>query len=218
MANIAECAIAIAKTDIDMLNGAFKRTGGDDTRCRYGKSVIKKTYENDATGETIYLFDINYGAPDYARKIGLKKDGRIIKEYEGNCRDGEYIEILDWLTEQGYHLADERYTKDEFYEDGWCVDFAKLHTYSYGYEPRIKEYDDCVVLWFGGKWDFPNSLNDYLNSKHVAWQGAGLDDGMAWQCDAFGNTYMGLRIGEDTDYDGDEPYKYHFIEYHKEEN
>lgn len=212
MANIAECAIAIAKTDINMLGGAFERIEG--TGCGYGKAVIKKTFENDATGETIYLYDITGGSPDYTRKIGLKKDGKIIKEYVGDqCND---CKAYDGLAERGYHITDERYTKDEFYENGWKVDFAKLHTFSYDYEPRIQEYDNCVVLWFGGKWNFPLDLEDFLYSTHATWQGAGLDDAMDWSFNDGGNADLGLRIGEDTDYCDGEEYAYHFIEYRKE--
>lgn len=202
MANIAECAVAIAKSDLDALDGAFRRY--DDSSLDWtAKTVVKKTYENDATGETIYMYEVN---DRDGQKIGLKKDGKIIKEYVGeqcnNCK------AYDGLAERGYRITDERYTKDEYYSNGWVVDFTKLDTYSYDYTPEIREREGFIVLFFGGRWDFPVSLADKLNSAGVAWQGAGLDDSMDWSFDNGGNTIFGLVIREDTESE----YNSHYID------
>lgn len=202
MANVAECAVAIAKSDLDRLDGAFKRDNGRHA-LDYGKTVIKKTYENDATGETIYMFQVN---DRDGQKVGLKKNGKIIKEYVGD--ETTNTSMYNWLEEQGYRMTDEKYTKDEYHSNGWVVDFVKLDTYSYDYTPEIKEMDDFIVLYFGGRWDFPLSLESKLSSAGVAWQGAGLDDSMNWNFDNGGNTDFGLRIKEDTE----EEWACHYID------
>lgn len=202
MANVAECAVAIAKSDLDALGGAFRR----DTERNildYGKQVVKKTYENDATGETIYMYQVN---DKDGQKVGIKKDGKIIKEYVGDETTNN--SMYNWLEEQGYRITDEKYTKDEYHSNGWVVDFVKLDTYSYCYTPEIKERDGFIVLFFGGRWDFPSTLADKLNSAGVAWQGAGLDDSMDWSFDNGGNTLFGLVIREDTESE----YNSHYID------
>lgn len=202
MANIAECAVAIAKSDLDALDGAFRRYDDRDLDWT-AKTVVKKTYNNDATGETIYMYQVDSIG---GQKVGLKKDGRIIKEYVGD--DTTNQAMYNWLEEQGYRMTDEKYTKDEYYCNGWVVDFAKLDTYSYDYTPEIREREGFIVLFFGGRWDFPSALADKLNSAGVAWQGAGLDDSMDWSFDNGGNTIFGLVIREDTESE----YNSHYID------
>ena len=139
----------------------------------------------------------------------MKKNEVLVKEYTGNeCNN---CEIYNKLDEQGYHLTSNKVIRDVYSSNDWVVDFAKLDAYSYEFDPFIVEKDDYVVVHFGGRWGFPDSLEQKLDSAGVCWQGAGCEDGMDWQNDEIGNYDFGLRILADTENCDGETYTYHYV-------
>ena len=200
MANLADCAFAVAKDDIYKMNGAIRRAEPGEK----STVVYKSTYKD---GDTEYTYWYKYvdGKADSCR---IKSGGQTI--YEGRGIDGikEAQEKMKNMKHIDFSIA----TKDTLVENGWVVDWLKLNAFSYDYTPSVAEYGDHITVFFGGRWSFPSSLEDKLNEFGVLWQGAGCEDGMDWQDDEMGNTDFGLRIGKDTDYCNGEKYVYHFVE------
>lgn len=64
--------------------------------------------------------------------------------------------------------------------------------YEYGCDEPVY-HDECITFDFGGRWDFPEAIENYLNDLDIAWQGAGVEDGCDWRYE-FGNEDFGLRI------------------------
>lgn len=204
MANIAECAIAIALEDLPKLNGAIrKREKGE-----ISVYVCETKYKN-AQGEQYILVDEWHEGARNA--YGLKK-GRDVVAFTGE----NWQEMQDKIKELGLitDIQDPDYFKvktDAFCNGDWCIDWVKLHGFSYDYTPFIQEHDDHITIIFGGRWDFPEPLETFLNSLDIKWQGAGCEDGCDWQCDDFGTYDFGLRIGRERDNcDGDD-YYYHYV-------
>lgn len=206
MANLAECAFAVAKDDLNKMDGALRKAEpNEQAKCAY-----KRTYKNNETGEVRVVFESYEGTMWQPATIKLKQNGTTIKEYRGDeCKN---CDVQKELYDEGYHLTNSKTIADTTVENGWVVDWVKLNAYSYDYTPMINEYEDHITVFFGGRWDFPSELENTLNEMGVRWQGAGCEDGMCWQFDDFGNWDFGLRIGEETEYCDGEPYQQHFVE------
>lgn len=206
MANMAECAFAVAKDDINKMDGALRKAEpNEQAKCAY-----KRTYKNDETGEVRIVYESYEGTMWEPSVIKVKNKGVTIEEYHGE--DCKNCNVQKELYDKGYHLINSKTIADTTVENGWMVDWVKLNAYSYDYTPYINEYEDHITVFFGGRWNFPAELENTLNDMGVRWQGAGCEDGMDWQYDNFGNTDFGLRIGEETEYCDGEPYTQHFVE------
>lgn len=206
MANLAECAFAVAKDDINKMDGALRKAEpNEQAKCAY-----KRTYKNDETGEVCIVYESYEGTMWRPAVIKVKQNGTTIKEYRGDeCKN---CNVQKELYDEGYRWTSSKTIADTTVENGWVVDWVKLNSYSYDYTPYINEYEDHITVFFGGRWDFPSELENTLNGMGVRWQGAGCEDGLDWQYDDFGNTDFGLRIGEETEYCDGEPYTQHFVE------
>lgn len=195
MANIAECALAIAKQDLDKLDGAIRKAKPNETTySRYEAVYFDK-------GGNKHILEEEYWDGYAKHKMFL--DGTELTEEE--FRDKQFQGSGKWETKQ-----------DQAVCNGWFVDWKKLKGFSYQSETYIQEHDDCVEVDFGGRWDFPHDTEDYLNSLDICWQGAALDDAMDWRTDELGTCDLGLRVVDDeeswaTD-DGRDIYGHH-IEY-----
>lgn len=206
MANLAECAFAVAKDDINKMDGALRKAEpNEQAKCAY-----KRTYKNRETGEVRIVYESYEGTMWEPSVVKVKNKGTTIEEYHGE--DCKNCNAQSRLYADGYTLTNSKVLADTTVADGWVVDWVKLNAYSYDYTPYISEYEDHITVFFGGRWDFPSDLENTLNSMGVRWQGAGCEDGMNWQFDDGGNTDFGLRIGEETEYCDGEPYTQHFVE------
>lgn len=206
MANLADCAFAVAKSDLLMTNGAIRKAREGE------KSILvyKRTYKNGKTDKTYELYEEYEGNMWSPKRIVMKSNGVSVLIADGDdCKDNK---VADELHEKGFSMESSERFKDVLVDNGWRIDLAKLHCYSYDYTPYVSEYDDHITVFFGGRWDFPDSLVNTLDNLGVSWQGAGCEDGMAWQYDEFGNSDFGLRIGEETEYCDGDRYTQHYVE------
>lgn len=211
MANMADCAVAIAKKDLVFMNGAIKKIAEDDGSHEHDdyEYAVKSYYKRDKeNNEYTVLHKCPYGGSSFYR---LKKNSEVIVESEN------YGPIRDKIEElKLQHLWDrDKVLADKFVSNGWEVDWLKLNAYSYDSTPFVNEYEDHITIYFGGRWNFPEKLEDKLNAYGVLWQGAACEDGMDWQVDDLGNYDFGLRIGkEKSEYTGDdgEEYWQHYVE------
>lgn len=206
MANLAECAFAVAKDDINKMDGALRKAEPNEQ----SKCVYKRTYKNRETGEVRIVYESYEGTMWEPSVIKVKNKDTTIEEYHG--KDCKNWNAQTRLYNDGYSLTNSKVLADTTVDNGWMVDWVKLNAYSYDYTPYISEYEDHITVFFGGRWDFPSDLENTLNGMGVRWQGAGCEDGMAWQFDDGGNWDFGLRIGEETEYCDGEPYQQHFVE------
>ncbi len=206
MANLAECAIAIAKEDLDKTDGAIRKANDGEK----SEMVYKRIYKNKDTNGKYTLYEEYHDNMWHPSKLVLKKGTATITVAEGdNC---DYAKLDSELRDKGYCLDKSENIRNITVCDGYRIDWIKLNTYSYDYTPYVSEYEDHITIFFGGRWDFPSSLEDKLWSFGVRWQGAGCEDGMDWQFDDGGNWDFGLRIGSETEYCDGEPYQQHFVE------
>lgn len=207
MANMAECAIAIAKKDLRFMNGAIEKIEDDDGRDKYEYACRMYYEENGKNDEWTLLHENEYGEESYNRYI-LRKNGEVVLDTE-KWDDVNKIIVSNNLQK----LWDkDRVLKDIITSNKWKVDWRKLNSFSYDYTPYVHEYEDHVTIYFGGRWDFPSKLEDKLNSYGVLWQGAGCEDSMNWKYDEFGNADFGLRVKSETEYDSDgESYEQHYV-------
>lgn len=188
MANMADCAFAVAKADLNKMDGAIRKAKEGEMP----RTVYKRTYKNEKTGDTCTLYEEYEGSRWSCSRIKLVKDGQTIKDYKGEaCKD---CKIGDDLWNEGYRM-DKSYTlENTSIDNGWVIDWQKLDAYSYDMDPFVTEFDDHITVNFGGRWDFPSSLEDTLWRMGVRWQGAGCDSAMDWEFDDGGNEDFGLRI------------------------
>lgn len=201
MANLADCAFAIAKDDVEKTGGAIRRARPDEK----GSHVEKSVYEDTKTGdEYIYYYKWENGGKSECR---LKKNGELFME--ATCYK-EVSKVAEIVKEMKYIRSET--IRDIDVENGWCVDWVKLNSYSYDYTPMIYEHGDHITVYFGGRWSFPDTLEEKLNSFDVRWQGAGCEDGCDWQCEDLGTYDFGLRIHEQKEYCDGEPYYEHYVE------
>ena len=194
MANLADCAIAIAKKDLDKLDGAITKSDdivvGSETKWKF------KIEKDKVIAEVVYY-----------SKYTCDKDKNESNEryYKVN---GEKMTQDEYDARYGYkngwvHTGKQKTLIDKYYSEGWCVDWVKLHSYSYDYDTWVQEYSDHITVYFGGRWSFPEELNDYLNSKDIEWQGAVVEDGCEVYDDELGTTDFNLRIEEEENSDTD---------------
>lgn len=203
MANIAECAIAIALEDLPKLNGAIrKRKKGEESR------YYCETKYKDKDGES-YIFGHSWHEKD-GETYELKKNNHSVfftKDWHKIHDKMQELGLTTDITDPNYYTS-----KIDICCDGeWAVDWAKLHAFSYDYTPLLEEYEDHITIIFGGRWDFPEALETFLNSLDIKWQGAGCEDGCDWQFDDYGTYDFGLRIGRERDNCDGEDYYYHYV-------
>lgn len=202
MANVADCAFAVAKKDLDKLGGAITKC---DNIVVGAEAKLKFKIEKDKViAEVVYY-----------NKYTCDKDKNESNEryYKVN---GEKMTQEEYDTQYGYKngwmSSDYKTLIDKYYSEGWCVDWVKLHSYSYDSDTWVQEYDDHITVYFGGRWSFPSELEDLLYEKGIEWQGAVVEDGCDVLDDELGNTDFNLRIEEEeNEYDGD-TYTTHYIE------
>ena len=203
MANLADCAFAIAKEDILKTDGAIRRANPGE-KC----TMVTKSKYKDGNDEYIYWFKWTEGPTNSCR---LVKNGVTIIDTTDEKEIAKTTDMLRNMERVGFTET----IKDVHVENGWAVDWRKLNSYSYDYTPSICEFEDHLTVYFGGRWSFPSSLEDSLNNYGVMWQGAGCEDGCDWQDDEMGNTDFGLRVksekSEWQDDDGNYIYQ-HYVE------
>lgn len=199
MANIAECGVAIAKEDLAKLDDAITRT-------KQGEGI-----------EEVFAYDIvsendRHSVKHYHHYVYGGNGTSVNKSYYEV--DGERVEIDDydkkyphdkWMCDYQTHKC----LVDKAYSNGWCVDWKKLHAYSYEMDTYVQEYDDHITIFFGGRWCFPEKLEEFLNSKEVLWQGAEAECGCAYLNDELGNSDFGLVASITKD---DEGYDDYYVE------
>ena len=187
MANLADCAVAIAKSDLGKMDGAITKVSNDGRDKYEYASRQKYTQENSDDVYTLY----SYNAEESVYR--LRKNGEMI--IESNEWKPVQEKIKELNLRQDWNSM--KVLADNFTSNGWRVDWLKLDTFSYDYTPYVHEYDDHITIYFGAKWSFPSSLEDRLYGYGVSWQGAGCEDGCDWEYDEFGNSDFGLRIGKE---------------------
>ncbi len=193
MANIADCAVAIAIEDLPKLNGAIKKVDVPQSKWEKYQTVVRSYYEDSKTGRKCVLFCKNgYDETIYR----LRENGKVIAE----TTDGNYTPIKDKLEELGMakNWSKEKILEDKFISNGYEVDWLKLDSYSYDMTPWVMEHGDHITLYFGGRWNFPEKLENKLNEYGVRWQGAACDGSMDWEVDDLGNSDFGLRVAKDN--------------------
>lgn len=199
MANIAECAVAIAKEDLAKLGDAITRTEeGDGLEETFTYDIISKDDRHSVVRYIKYLFTGKGSSTD-------------IKYYEvdGNKLSDDVYEKRyprdKWICDYQTHKC----KVDKLYSNGWCVDWRALHSYSYEISPYVAEYDDHITIFFGGRWSFPESLEEFLNSKEIRWQGAEAECGCEILNSELGNEDFGLMCYVQKD---DEGYNDYYVE------
>lgn len=200
MANLADCAFAVAKDDIYKMNGAIRRAEPGEKSTMVTKSIYK-----DGDDEYTYWFKWTEGAINSCR---LKKGNEVIADTSDRDEMAKITAKLKDMTLVGFSET----VKDTHVENGLVVDWQKLNTYSYEYTPSIHEFEDHITVYFGGRWSFPSHLEDKLNEFGVRWQGAGCEDGCDWQDDEMGNCDFGLRVKSEVEYCDGEKYNQHYVE------
>lgn len=203
MANVADCAFAVAKKDLEKLGGAITKCDGimSGSEQKYAWNIEKDGVRKRVISYSRYLATRAWG-------------GDTIGYYEVN---GEKMSAEDYDKLYSYREGwqstnNNKVYIDKYYSNEWCVDWAKLGSYSYDSDTWVQEYDDHITVYFGGRWSFPSEVEDFLYEKGVEWQGAVVEDGCEVLDDELGNTDFNLRIEEEeNEYDGD-TYTTHYIE------
>lgn len=181
MANIADCAVAIEKDERKLDEFGLTRTtlkDGYDLRYKYSTK----------DGHKVSVVEVRNGE-SFSKTISV--DGKQASELP---RDS----IMDTDTYKE--------TRNIAISNGWRLDFLKAKFYSYDAPIDIREYEDHITIYFGGRWCFPEELENRLNDLDLAWQGADAEGGCEVLCDEYGNTDFGLRAikrkaDDDEDYD-----------------
>lgn len=200
MANICECAVAIAKEDLAKLGDAITKI------------------DNQGEGsEEMFSYEIMNGDKRHSVKHYIKYDFIGV----GNSTSEKYYEVDG--EKMGEDIYEERYPREDWFCDyqthkclidktfsnGWCVNWRTLRSYSYEIPPQVQEYDDHITIFFGGRWSFPESLEEFLNNKEVRWQGAEAECGCEVLNSELGNEDFGLMCYVDKD---DEGYDDYYVE------
>lgn len=205
MANCAECAIAIAKKDIELLNGAIARDDKKGGINQVWEYEIVKAENIQSTGSFIPVM------PEERHKV--IRYSKAYRDKDDNPVEDNHYEV------DGVRMSDEEYNVryrescvtdwdtykclvDEVYDKGWCVNWKKLNSYSYEMDTQVDEFDDHITVYFGGRWSFPESLENTLNDAGVLWQGAEAESGCDILNDELGNEYFGLECLKERDEDG----------------
>ena len=166
MANMADCAVAIAIEDLPKLNGAIKKVDVPQSKWEKYQTVVRSYYEDLKTGRKCVLFCKNgYDETIYR----LRENGKVIAE----TTDGNYTPIKDKLEELGMakNWSKEKILEDKFPE--------KL-------ENKLNEYG---VRWQGAACDgsMDWEVDDLGNSDfglRVAKDNVSGDDGESY-CDYY---------------------------------
>lgn len=199
MANICECAVAIAKEDLAKLGDAITKTEqGEGIEEVFAYDIISKDDRHSVRHHHHYVYS--------------GKDTSIDKCYYEV--DGERVEVPDYekLYPRDKWMCDYQTHKclvDKAYNNGWCVDWRKLNAYSYEMDTYVAEYDDHITIYFGGRWTFPEKLEEFLDSKEVRWQGAEAECGCEVLNNELGNEDFGLMCYIEKD---DEGYDNYYVE------
>lgn len=179
MANIADCAVAIDMRDIknnDTLKQAIRR--------------LEKPLEGYESVDTY----ISNSGNVYRRIHDLKNGYSYTKNNEPTTRE-------DWV-EHINHITFKR-VEEVAYSNGWRIDLNALRLFPYDSSVEVAEFDDHLTLYFGGRWAFPDELEDRLNELGVLWQGASAEGGCDYYDSKIGNEDFGLRWYKGKDEDGD---------------
>ena len=185
MANIAECGVAIAKSDINKLGGAIKQTKSKDG---YQAVYAYEAKYEDGTVAHIVVSKIGIeDGKDSSWEHTYTVDGCTMpaEEYQKKYADRLFMDATTW-----------RVIEEKEWSNGWEVNWKELGTSPYQSDTNVHEYDDHITIYFGGRWSFPETLENFLNGREVAWQGAEAEDGCSLFCDTIGSDDFGLRVVE----------------------
>lgn len=179
MANIADCAVAIDMRDVknnDTLKQAIRRL----EKPLEGYELVEE-YKTEAGDiyRLVHALDSNNR---------FYKNGKEIERKE-------YSDNLDLMTLKR--------VEEVVYSNGWRVDLNALQLFPYESSVEVAEFEDHLTLYFGGRWAFPDKLEDRLNELGVKWQGAGAEGGCDYYDSKIGNEDFGLRWYKGKDEDGD---------------
>lgn len=169
MANIADCAVAIDMRDIknnDTLKQAIRR--------------IEKPVEGY---ESVDEYKTKAG--DIYRRVHSLENGHSYTKNNEPTTQEDWYEHID-------HTTFKR-VEDVYYSNGYRIDLTELHLYPYESGVQVAEFEDHLTLYFGGRWAFPDELEDRLNELGVLWQGAGAEGGCDYYDSEIGNDDFGLR-------------------------
>lgn len=192
MANICECAVAIAKEDLAKLGDAITRTDrGDGIEEVFSYDIISKNDRHSVEHHNGTSVD----------KCYYEVDGERVKVEDYDKRYPRDKWICDYQTH--------KCLVDKAYSNGWCVDWEKLNAYSWEMDTYIQEFEDHITIYFGGRWSFPEKLEEFLNKKEVRWQGAEAECGCGILNDELGNEDFSLVAAISEDEDG---YKDYYVE------
>lgn len=201
MANICDCGVAIAKEDLKKLDGAITRTKKGEG------STYKTSYDIVKGGERRKV--VHYEHYEFGG-VGKSKSESYFLVDNKKITPAEYRETYNELgTEWREDWDTHKVLIDTYCVEGWKIDWLKLHTFSYEATPYVAEYDDHITIYFGGRWSFPEKLEELLNKKEVRWQGAEAECGCEVLNDELGNEDFGLKACIDKD---DEGYDNYFVE------
>lgn len=196
MANIAECGVAIAKEDLKKLDGAITKVDvADGIEEVFAFEITKRLGEKEERHKVVrhhcYIFK---GVGNSESQSYYEVDGKRMEndEYE------KKYPYTEWNTDYDTHKV----ITDKAYSNGWCVDWKKLHSYSYEMDTYVQEYDDHITIFFGGRWGFPENLENLLDEKEVRWQGAEAESGCEVLNDKLGNEFFGLNCIREKDDEG----------------
>ena len=191
MANTCNCAIAIAKKDLEKLESdegrAIMRTNLKDG---YEQRFIFTWCKNRQKAEVSHEENYHFGT-----------ETEHIWRWNGKVVDKEYIEKKrqeGWTQEWGCTKC----VKDLAFSNGWVVDWKALNGYSYEMDTQVEEYDDHITVYFGGRWSFPEEVAETLNNADVEWQGAEAEVGCEVLSDTLGTAYFNLVAHKEKDDEG----------------
>ena len=197
MANCADCAIAIAKEDLHCVQHAIYKTeeAGDGIETCFTFEIEKGDEKHDVECYCKHI----YGGVGNSTSVQYYK-------VDGEKLDEETYEKRYPRDEWSMNFSSHKCVLDKTYSNGWCVDWQELGTYSYEVDPNVQEYDDHLTIYFGGRWSFPEALEDYLDKKEVRWQGAEAECGCEILNDELGNDDFGLVATIEKDEEGYDNY------------
>lgn len=176
MANVASCALAIEKDEKKLKMLGLVRHRGK------GGFYHRRTYKTAGGVHEVVVAEV---------KVGEKFERTIL--VDGVERDHEPFGPIDWKT---YKVI-----CDLVDSNGWRLDCLTLGLASYQLPVNIREYDDHITVYFGGRWNFPQELIEKLESSDLLWQGAEAEIGCSILNDELGNEDFGLRAITEKDED-----------------
>lgn len=194
MANLADCAVAIAKEDIKKLK----------------RGIVKARNHKDGYDE-VFSYDVKY--IESGKLAHITEKWHVVNDGANSENSKTYV--LDECS-MPKEVFDEKYrnklTKEydtwkvvehKEWSNGWEINWKLLNSCPYQSDTNVQEYDDHITIYFGGRWGFPQDLEDTLNRAGVRWQGAVAEDGCEVYDSELGNEDFGLRLvvcGEDKDW------------------